>query len=268
MTTLFPSQTIRRLFATHSSIPPRNARGVVRSSIQIRPSSACCRSSRASLLSKSSSPSSSSSLSPHTSTSSSQRAKAGVLTSLAYSAIYSTAATTLALCNSQNDGNNNNNDDEDFISKIRSKLESQSFPDLLSGNNNDTINSIATALGSQLSLAISSGIPTDLSYGFFAGYFSGLALKKIGKVASVTLGMSFLALQTLAYHGYIDVHHEKLQKQVEELLDRNHDGVVDGEDLKSVLHDVQKVAGFGLEDNLVASGGGFGMGFLGGLKSG
>jgi len=175
----------------------------------------------------------------------------------------------MALCDSNNnDSNKNNNDDEDFITKIKSKIDSQSFPDL---QNNDTLQMVATALGSQISTAISSGIPIDLSYGFFAGYFSGLALKKIGKVASVTLGMSFLALQTLAYHGYIDVHHEKLQKEVEEMLDRNNDGVVDGEDLKMVLHEIKKVAGFGLEDNnknLLASGGGFGLGFLGGLRSG
>jgi len=70
------------------------------------------------------------------------------------------------------------------------------------------------------------------------------------------------------------VHHEKLQEEVEGLLDRNQDGVVDAEDLRRVLGDVKKVAGFGLEDNdnndakLMASGGGFGLGFWGGLRSG
>ena len=192
------------------------------------------------------------------------------IASLAYPTI---TITTLALCDKKNDTNNNNNDDEDFISKIRSKLESQSF----SLNNipkipidNETLNSIASSLGTQISSAISTGIPTDLSYGFFAGYLSGFALKKIGKVASITLGLSFLALQSLAYSGYIDVHHEKLQKQLEEMLDRNKDGVVDGEDIRSVVEEVRKVAGFGLEDNtnLMAKTGGFGLGFWGGLRSG
>jgi uncharacterized membrane protein (Fun14 family) len=145
-------------------------------------------------------------------------------------------------------------------------LESKSFPDLQS---NETVNSIATSLGSQISLALASGIPTDVSYGFLAGYFSGLALKKIGKVASITLGVSFLALQALAYNGYIEVHHEKLQEQVQELLDRNHDGVVDSEDLRSVLEDVKSVAGFGFEDDnnkkLIASSGGFSIGFCRGF---
>ena len=79
-------------------------------------------------------------------------------------------------------------------------------------------------------------------------------------------------MQALAYNGYIEVHHEKLQEQVQELLDRNHDGVVDSEDLRSVLEDVKSVAGFGLEDEnnkkLIASGSGFGIGFWGGLRSG
>ena len=169
--------------------------------------------------------------------------------------------TLLALCDSES----NNNNDDDFIAKIRSKLESQSFS---FPSEDETLNSIAASLGSQVSSAIATGVPTDLSYGFLAGYLSGLALKKVGKVASIALGCSFLALQSLAYAGYIDVHHDKLQKQVEEMLDRNNDGVVDCTDLRSVLEDVRKVAGFGLEDkSLVASTGGFGLGFWGGLRS-
>lgn len=196
----------------------------------------------------------------------------GIFASLAYPTM---TVTTLALCDDKNSTNNNNNNDEDFISKIRSKLEAQSFSfpsiEKLPTIDNETIDSIASSIGTQISSAISTGIPTDVSYGFFAGYLSGFALKKIGKVASITLGLSFLALQSLAYSGYIDVHHEKLQKQVEEMLDRNKDGVVDGEDIRNVLEEVRKVAGFGLEDNannLAAKTGGFGLGFWGGLRSG
>lgn len=196
----------------------------------------------------------------------------GVLTSIVYS---TTISTSVALCD--NKDNSGNSDDKDFISKIKSKLEeSQPYlpKDFSQIKDNETLNSIATSIGSSISSTIASGIPTDISYGFFAGYFSGLALKKVGKVASITLGITFLGLQTLAYHGYIDVHHEKLQKQVEEVLDRNNDGVVDIEDLQSWVEEVRKVAGFGIEGNgdndktLLASGGGFGMGFYGGLRSG
>lgn len=89
-------------------------------------------------------------------------------------------------------------------------------------------------------------------------------------------------LQTLAYHGYIDVNHEKVARQVEEILDRNGDGVVDSEDIKSVVEELRKVVGFGILDDdeedsekegkgkikAIAGGGGFGLGFLGGLRSG
>lgn len=180
----------------------------------------------------------------------------------------------MAHCENKGD----NADDEDFISQIKSKVEAST--NLIQNNlEMAALDSIATYLGSQISSSLSSGIPTNISYGFFAGYFSGLALKKIGKVASITLGAGFLALQTLAYHGYIDVHHDKLQKDVGRLLDKDHNGVVDAKDLKRVLGEVKKVAGFGIvndddddeDDNgnmsMVASGGGFGMGFLGGLRS-
>ena len=254
-------------FAVRSRSLGNKARGLVLSS-QIRPSSSSSSSSSCSL-----NRSSSHLLLLPPKFFNGRSTILGVLTSLAYT----TATTTsIALCENKKDDNNSNNDDQDFISKIKSKLESQSFDDLTNNIqiDNETLNSILTSLGTQISKSLSSGIPTDISYGFIAGYFSGLALKKIGKVASITLGMSFMALQTLAYSGYIDVHHDKLQKQVESILDRNNDGVVDGEDVKSILEEVRKVAGFGLEEDggndkkLLASGGGFGMGFYGGLRSG
>ncbi|KAL7506277.1 hypothetical protein ACHAXN_003573 [Cyclotella atomus] len=176
------------------------------------------------------------------------------------SAIYSTALTvttsTIALCD--NDGSNN--DDPDFISKIKSKLEST-----------ESMDAILSTLGSSAQYIFDSGIPTNLSYGFFAGYISGLALKKLGRIASVSLGMAFLGLQSLAYSGYIDVNHQKIAGEVEKLLDRNQDGKVDVEDVKGVIEEVRKVAEYGLgsgEGGLAVSGGGFGLGFYGGLRSG
>jgi len=56
---------------------------------------------------------------------------------------------------------------------------------------------------------------------------------------------------------------------------------VDGEDLKGVVEELRRVVGFGIEGSeeggeggrndqvkAIAGGGGFGMGFLGGLRSG
>mmetsp|Transcript_9648 Transcript_9648/g.16535 ORF Transcript_9648/g.16535 Transcript_9648/m.16535 type:complete len:299 (+) Transcript_9648:238-1134(+) len=196
---------------------------------------------------------------------------------------------TPALCSNNNNDNtssNSNDDDEDFISKVKAKINSQSIAELSSSlPANMNMDELLSTIGSQAQLALNSGIPTNLSYGFFAGYLSGFALKKIGRAASLTFGVGFVILQTLAYQGYVDVNHDKLAKQIEGVLDRNGDGVVDGEDLRSVVDDLRRVVGFGIEagkegedggedgrnDDQVkalAGGGGFGMGFLGGLRSG
>ncbi|KAK1739961.1 FUN14 family protein [Skeletonema marinoi] len=203
------------------------------------------------------------------------------------SALYGAAAAasaartneTPALCSN----NSNSNDDEDFISKVKAKINSQSIAELSSSlPASMNMDELLSTIGSQAQLALNSGIPTNLSYGFFAGYLSGFALKKIGRAASLTFGVGFVILQTLAYQGYVDVNHDKLAKQIEGVLDRNGDGVVDGEDLRSVVDELRRVVGFGIEagkeededgrnDDQVkalAGGGGFGMGFLGGLRSG
>ena len=44
-----------------------------------------------------------------------------------------------------------------------------------------------------------------------------------------------MAMQTLGYSGYIKVDHERIQKDVEGLMDLNKDGVVDEEDGKQAL---------------------------------
>eukprot|EP00984_Skeletonema_dohrnii_P000068 scaffold23_cov101-Skeletonema_dohrnii-CCMP3373.AAC.3 len=209
-----------------------------------------------------------------------------LFSSALYGAAAASAATneTPALCNNNDDTSN----DEDFISKVKAKINSQSIAELSSSLPTSlpaNMDELLSTIGSQAQLALNSGIPTNLSYGFFAGYLSGFALKKIGRAASLTFGVGFVILQTLAYQGYVDVNHDKLAKQIEGVLDRNGDGVVDGEDLKSVVDELRRVVGFGIEvgkeeggedgsgrndDQVkaIAGGGGFGMGFLGGLRSG
>ena len=185
---------------------------------------------------------------------------------------------TTALCSSSS-SSNSSDDDEDFISKVKAKINTQSISELSSSLPSSlptNMDDLLITIGTQTQIALNSGIPTNLSYGFFAGYLSGFALKKIGRVASLSLGVGFVILQTLAYQGYIDVNHDKLAKEVERVLDRNGDGVVDGEDLRSVVEELRGVVGFGIEGNkegegqikAIAGGGGFGMGFLGGLRSG
>jgi hypothetical protein len=62
---------------------------------------------------------------------------------------------------------------------------------------------IAKQAGSQVQGAVDSGIPTQLSYGFISGYCSGMAMKKVGKVAAGIFGMGFMTLQFLSYSGYV-----------------------------------------------------------------
>ncbi|KAL7448157.1 hypothetical protein ACHAWC_000399, partial [Mediolabrus comicus] len=162
----------------------------------------------------------------------------------------------------------------DFITKIKSKIDTSTLPTLLDNlSNNQQLRSTLSTLQHSLQTIFDTGIPTQLSYGFIAGYLSGYTLKKIGRVASITFGVGFVMLQVMAYNGYINVNHERLRKEVEGILDRNGDGKVDTEDLERVVEEVKKVVGFGLLDDsdneeAVAGGGGFGLGFLGGLRSG
>ena len=72
-----------------------------------------------------------------------------------------------------------------------------------------------------------------------------------------------MGLQTLSYMGYVEVNHNQLKKDVESMLDLNKDGKVDQEDAKAGYDKIMEVVAFGLP-----AGGGFGAGFIGGLRSG
>lgn len=130
--------------------------------------------------------------------------------------------------------------------------------------------------------AIDTGIPTTISYGFVSGFCSGYALKKVGKVVAVVLGMfvdlppklilimvrfpvglGFLGVQTLANFGYINVDHSQISDDFSKALDLNQDGKVDQEDANIAYEKTLNA----LQLNLPA-GGGFAAGFIGGLRSG
>ena len=72
-----------------------------------------------------------------------------------------------------------------------------------------------------------------------------------------------MGLQTLSYYGYVNVDHVKIQSDFEKALDLNKDGKVDKDDAKIAS---DKVMGL-LQYNLPA-GGGFGAGFLAGIRTG
>jgi uncharacterized membrane protein (Fun14 family) len=72
-----------------------------------------------------------------------------------------------------------------------------------------------------------------------------------------------MTLQALSYAGYVQVDHVKIKKSVENLMDLNDDGVVNGADRAIATDKLMEILQFNLP-----AGGGFTMGFLGGLRSG
>ena len=72
-----------------------------------------------------------------------------------------------------------------------------------------------------------------------------------------------MALQTLSYQGYVHVDHVKIQSDFERAMDLNKDGKVDKDDAKIASDKIMEV----LQYNLPA-GGGFGGGFIAGIRSG
>jgi uncharacterized membrane protein (Fun14 family) len=72
-----------------------------------------------------------------------------------------------------------------------------------------------------------------------------------------------MALQTLAYNGYITVNHANLKKDVEKILDLNDDGKINREDQLLVAEKLMKVLQYNLP-----GGSGFVAGFVGGLRNG
>jgi len=58
----------------------------------------------------------------------------------------------------------------------------------------------------------------QLTFGAVAGFIAGYALKKVGKVLAIVLGLLFVALQLLAWSGFISVDWGVIQRQVDPLL--------------------------------------------------
>lgn len=59
----------------------------------------------------------------------------------------------------------------------------------------------------------------QLSFGALAGFAAGYALKKVGKLAAVALGLLFIALQVLAYYGFVTIDWVEVQNRVDPLLE-------------------------------------------------
>lgn len=65
---------------------------------------------------------------------------------------------------------------------------------------------------------------TNLGFSGMIGLVAGVALKKVGQMLAVLIGMAFAALQGLAYTGAITVNWSNIQDRVTRSLDANNDG--------------------------------------------
>eukprot|EP00918_Siedleckia_nematoides_P053196 GHVU01116188.1.p1 GENE.GHVU01116188.1~~GHVU01116188.1.p1 ORF type:complete len:162 (-),score=23.27 GHVU01116188.1:687-1172(-) len=111
------------------------------------------------------------------------------------------------------------------------------------------------------------GTPTlagdRVASGAIFGYASGYCVKKATKAVAFGVGLGFIGLQALHYNGVIQMNWDKIGKEVERKLDLNEDGVVDEKDLFDAKNRLMKMLGYGMP-----GAGGFGTGFLLGIRSG
>lgn len=66
----------------------------------------------------------------------------------------------------------------------------------------------------------------QLGFGLVAGFAVGYALKKLGKLVAVALGLVFVLVQVLAYQGFVTVHWSEVQARVDPILGRDSLGSV------------------------------------------
>ena len=59
---------------------------------------------------------------------------------------------------------------------------------------------------------------SQLTFGAVAGFASGYALKKVGKLAAILLGILFIGVQVLVYYGVAEIDWLRIQESVNPLL--------------------------------------------------
>ncbi len=58
----------------------------------------------------------------------------------------------------------------------------------------------------------------QITFGGLAGFVAGYALKKVGKLAALLLGLFFIGLQVMAYYGLVQIDWTRIQASVDPLL--------------------------------------------------
>ncbi|NJK45320.1 MAG: hypothetical protein HC933_14535 [Pleurocapsa sp. SU_196_0] len=95
----------------------------------------------------------------------------------------------------------------------------------------------------------------QISFGALAGFATGFALKKVGRVALVIFGLLFIAVQGLAYLGVVQIDWLRIQSFADPMLKR--------ESLEGFFNSLVRIL-----TNNVPFAGAFIPGFLLGLRFG
>ena len=104
---------------------------------------------------------------------------------------------------------------------------------------------------------------TKLGYGGVMGFFSGLAMKKVGQVAAFFIGIGFVAIQVLQYEGIIQVDFIEVKEKAIEVFDADGDGELTTNDLIIYWRKFKNILTHSLP-----SAGGFSSGFVLGVYYG
>lgn len=109
-------------------------------------------------------------------------------------------------------------------------------------------------------------LPTkEIGVSAICGFCSGYALKQVGRLLAIGIGLTFVGFQVAKQKGWIDggPNWQQVNQTLTSHADLNGDGKVDVQDVKIGLAQVQDYLGVGLP-----SVGGFAGGFAAGLYFG
>ena len=136
---------------------------------------------------------------------------------------------------------------------------------LKSGDFSSALDVASKEVGDKINDLVVTGLPNQITYGFATGYASGVAMKKIGKIAAGSVGAAFVCLQWMSYNGYVKVEHKNFKEKFYDLFGSGGNGK-DGEgkkiDVAKKWSDVMDVVGYN-----VPAGTGFTAGIICGLRT-
>ena len=116
-------------------------------------------------------------------------------------------------------------------------------------------------LSADINKVLGTGVPVQVGYGLFMGYSSGYCLMRVSKMLAFIVGGLFITMQTLAYHGFMQIDYHKIEKEVSNAVDLNHDGRIDADDLGLAYENLKTI----IEYNMPTTAG-FGTGLLLGIR--